>query len=52
MIKDENYYTIFGWMINRLHLEGNNLKIYALIYSFTQDGKTEYKTLSVPLVKP
>ncbi len=43
MIKDENYYTIFGWMINRLHLEGNNLKIYALIYSFTQDGKTEYK---------
>lgn len=43
MIKDENYYTIFGWMINRLHLEGNNLKIYALIYSFTQDGKTEYE---------
>lgn len=43
MVKDYNHYTIFGWMINRLHLKGTDLKIYAVIYSFSQDGKSEYK---------
>lgn len=43
MIKDENFYTVFGWMLNRLHLRGNDLKVYALIYSFSQDGESEYK---------
>lgn len=43
MVKDTNYYTIFGWMINRLHLKGTDLKIYAVIFSFSQDGKSEYK---------
>lgn len=43
MIKDYNHYTIFGWMINRLHLKGTDLKVYAVIYSFSQDGKSEYK---------
>ena len=42
-VKDENYYTVCGWMINRLHLGGNDLKIYALIYSFSRDGESEYK---------
>ncbi|MGN0807952.1 MAG: helix-turn-helix domain-containing protein [Candidatus Coproplasma sp.] len=42
-VKNENYYTIFGWMLNELHLKGNDLKIYALIYGFSQDGESEYK---------
>lgn len=29
-------------MINKLKLEGNELIIYALIYGFTQDGKSEF----------
>lgn len=33
---DNNYFTICGWMINRLHLTGNKLLIYALIFSFSQ----------------
>ena len=42
-LKDENYYTVFGWMRNDLHLKGNELTIYALIYSFSQDGESEFK---------
>lgn len=42
MIKDENYYTIHGWMRNRLGLKGNELTIYAILYGFTQDGITEF----------
>ena len=40
--KDENYITIFGWMTNRLKLSGNELLVYALIFSFAKDGKTEF----------
>lgn len=43
MIKDENYYTIQGWMRNRLHLKGNDLHVYAMLYSFSQDGKSEFR---------
>ena len=40
--KDDTYYTVFGWMINRLGLSGNELIVYANIYSFSQDGKSCY----------
>lgn len=39
-VKDENYYQISGWMINKLKLKGNALNIYAIIYGFTQDGES------------
>ena len=41
-IKDENYYQIQGWMINRLKLKGVPLSVYAIIYGFSQDGENEY----------
>ena len=41
-IKDENYYQIQGWMINRLGLKGVSLSVYAIIYGFSQDGENEY----------
>ena len=41
-IKDENYYQIQGWMINRLGLKGVPLNVYAIIYGFSQDGENEY----------
>ena len=41
-IKDENYYQIQGWMINRLGLKGIALSVYAIIYGFSQDGESEY----------
>ena len=42
-IKDENFYTVFGWMLNVLELKGNELTIFAIIYSFSQDGESEFK---------
>lgn len=43
MIKDENYYTVQGWMRTRLHLKGNDLHVYAMLYSFSQDGQSEFR---------
>lgn len=43
MVKNENYYTIFGWMLNELKLSGIDLIVYAIIYSFSQDGESEFK---------
>ena len=35
-IQNENYVVIQGWMINDLHLKGNELIVYAVIYGFAQ----------------
>ncbi len=43
MIKDENFYVVQGWMINKLNLKSTELQIFAMIYGFTQDGKSEFK---------
>lgn len=41
-MKNENYITIQGWMVNELHLSGNELLVYALVYGFSQDGESEF----------
>ena len=41
-VKDENYFQISGWMLNRLQLKGICLEVYAIIYGFSQDGESEY----------
>ena len=41
-VRDENYFQISGFMINRLGLKGVPLCVYAIIYGFTQDGETEF----------
>lgn len=41
-IKPENYITIQGWMVTELGLRNNRLLLYALIYGFSQDGKSGY----------
>ena len=41
-IKDENYISIQGWMVNRLNLKGNELLVYAIIFGFSQDGESRY----------
>jgi len=38
-MKNTNYYTVQGWMVNELKLSGNELLIYAVIFGFTQDGR-------------
>jgi CRISPR/Cas system CMR subunit Cmr4 (Cas7 group RAMP superfamily) len=41
-IKNENYLLIQGWMVNELHLKGNELLIYAIIYGFSQTENQEF----------
>ena len=37
-MKDGNYYTVYGWMINQLKLKGTTLQLYAVIYGFSENG--------------
>lgn len=37
-INDENYFQVSGWMLNRLHLKGTELCVYAIIYGFSQEA--------------
>lgn len=41
-MKNNNYMTIQGWMVNELNLKGNELLVYALIYGFSQDGECKF----------
>lgn len=41
-MKNSNYITISGWMINELKLNGNELIIFAIIYGFSQDGESKF----------
>lgn len=42
-IRDDNFYTVFGWMLNVLGLKGNELTVFAIIFSFSQDGQSEFE---------
>lgn len=42
MVKDCNFITIQGWMVNDLHLKGNDLLVYAIIYGFSQTDNQEF----------
>lgn len=42
-IKDENYYVIKGWMLNKLGLKGTQLILYAIIHGFSQDDASQFK---------
>ena len=46
-IKDDNYFTIFGWMTNpnKMNLSGLELQVYAIVYGFSQ-AKRNYFTAS------
>lgn len=35
-----NYLTIQDWMVSKLNLKGVDLIVYAIIYGFSQDGKS------------
>lgn len=41
-IKNEQYVTIQGWMVNELKLKGNDLIIYAIIYMFSQTENQKF----------
>lgn len=41
-MEDDNYYVVHGWMVNQLELKGTDLLIYAIIYGFSQDGRSRF----------
>lgn len=41
-VKEENFINIYGWMVTRLGLKGNELLVYAIIYGFSQDDETRF----------
>lgn len=42
MVKENSFITIQAFMVNDLHLKGNELLIYAIIHGFSQDGESEF----------
>lgn len=42
-VKNENFVTIQGWMVNDLGLKGNDLIVYAIIYGFSQIDDQYFK---------
>lgn len=42
MVKEKSFITIQAFMVNDLHLKGNELLIYAVIHGFSQDGESEF----------
>ena len=38
-----SYLTIPRWMVSPLNLSGDELLIFAIIYSFSQDGRSKYE---------
>lgn len=41
-VKDTNTFVVNAWMATKLNLSGNELLLYALIYNFSQDGRSEF----------
>lgn len=41
-VKDDNFFLVSGWMLNRLNLKGTALHVFAIIYGFSQDGEGSY----------
>ena len=42
MVNEKSFITIQAFMVNDLHLKGNELLIYAIIWGFSQDGESEF----------
>jgi hypothetical protein len=43
IMPDDNFIVLKGWMINKLGLSGTALIIYAVIFGFSQDGKSCFR---------
>lgn len=41
-VKDDNFFLVSGWMVNRLGLKGTALHLFAIIYGFSQDGEGSF----------
>ena len=46
-MNEESSFKVYDWMINRLHLSGNNLLVYAFIYSSQHEEKASINELKL-----
>lgn len=42
IVNNTDNYSICGWMINELKLNGNELLVYAIIYSYSRNGLNKF----------
>lgn len=41
--KKGSFVTLAEWMVKKLNLHGDELIVYAIIYSFSQDGSSSFR---------
>ena len=41
-VRDDNFFLVSGWMLNRLNLKGVPLQVFSIIYGFSQDGEGSF----------
>lgn len=41
-VKDDNFFMVSGWMLNRLNLKGVSLMVFSIIYGFSQDNESYF----------
>jgi DNA-binding MarR family transcriptional regulator len=41
-IRDDNFFLVSGWMLNRLNLKGTALQVFSIIYGFSQEGEGSF----------
>ena len=41
-VRDDNFFLVAGWMLNRLNLKGVPLQVFSIIYGFSQDGEGSF----------
>lgn len=51
MVKNENYYVVHGWMLNKLGLKGTDLQVYAIIYGFSQTDRQNFTGSAIYLAE-
>lgn len=51
MVKNENYYVVHGWMLNKLGLKGTDLQVYAIIYGFSQAERQNFTGSAIYLAE-
>lgn len=42
-MKDTDFIYIPGWAVNQLHLKGNELMVYSIVFSYSRDGMQWYQ---------
>lgn len=45
-MKDDNFYKVYGWMVNDLHLTGTEKDVFAFIHGFEEGFEGSYQYIA------